>query len=164
MPSEFIARNGIIALNNSTITGSLNVSGNLTTPGTITAQTLVVQTITSSVSWITGSTQFGSTTANTHQFTGSILQSGSLATFAGSVGIGTSSPAGKFEIKSAAQNYTTAPAITFTDNTGVSDSRWILGNIATTYGAFNLAEAANASSTTYTPRVTIYNFYKFQRY
>jgi hypothetical protein len=92
MPNEFIARNGIIALNNSTITGSLNVSGNITTPGTITAQTLVVQTVTSSVSWITGSTKFGSTTANTHQFTGSILQSGSLATFAGNVGIGTTNP------------------------------------------------------------------------
>jgi hypothetical protein len=73
----------------------------------------------------------------------------------GNVGMGTTSPAGKFEIKSAAQNYTTSPAITFTDNSGVSDSRWILGNIATTYGAFNLAEAANASSTTYTPRITI---------
>jgi hypothetical protein len=30
MPNEFIARNGIIALNNSGITGSLNVSGGIT--------------------------------------------------------------------------------------------------------------------------------------
>jgi hypothetical protein len=76
-------------------------------------------------------------------------------TAAGNVGIGTDTPAGKFEIKSAAQSYTTAPAITFTDNTGVADSRWILGNIATTYGAFNLAEAASATSTSYTARLTI---------
>ena len=74
------------------------VTGSLTVTGNITAQTLVVQTITSSVSWITGSTIFGSTTANTHQFTGSILQSGSLATFAGSVGIGSSSPAYKLDV------------------------------------------------------------------
>jgi hypothetical protein len=53
-------------------------------------------------------------------------------TSGGNVGIGTDTPAGKFEIKSAAQQYITAPAITFTDNTGVADSRWILGNIATT--------------------------------
>jgi hypothetical protein len=79
---------------------------------------------------------------------------GSLTT-TGNVGIGTATPAGKFEIKSAAQNYTTAPAITFTDNTGVADSRWILGNIATSYGAFNLAEAASAASTSYTARLTI---------
>jgi len=62
-----------------TITGSLNVLGSITTTGTITAQTLVVQTITSSVSFITGSTQFGSLLANTHQFTGSVSMTGSLA-------------------------------------------------------------------------------------
>ena len=62
MPYEFIARNGLIAQNDSIITGSLTVTG------TITATTLVAQTITSSTSWITGSTKFGSITSNTHQF------------------------------------------------------------------------------------------------
>jgi hypothetical protein len=52
-------------------------SNALTVSGTITAQTLVVQTITSSVDFITGSARFGSTTGNTHQFTGSVLVSGS---------------------------------------------------------------------------------------
>jgi len=60
------------------LTGSLNLSGSLTTTGTITAQTLVVQTVTSSVSVITGSTNFGTLAANTHTFTGSILASGSI--------------------------------------------------------------------------------------
>ena len=64
---------------NQTITGSLNVSSNITTPGTITATTLVVQTITSSVDFVTGSTRFGTLTSNTHQFTGSVSISGSLA-------------------------------------------------------------------------------------
>jgi hypothetical protein len=50
-----------------------------TVKGNLTAQTLVVQTITSSVSTITGSTQFGSSSINTHQFTGSVLVSGSLS-------------------------------------------------------------------------------------
>ena len=89
---EFIARNGLIAQNDSTITGSLTVTG------TITATTLVAQTVTSSTSWITGSTKFGSTTSNTHQFTGSIYQSGSEAIFAGNVGIGTTSPNSILEI------------------------------------------------------------------
>jgi hypothetical protein len=66
------------------LSGSLNLSGSLTTTGTITATTLVVQTITSSISSITGSTNFGSIVGNTHQFTGSMLVSGS-ATFSGSV-------------------------------------------------------------------------------
>jgi hypothetical protein len=53
-----------------------------TVASTLTAQTLVVQTITSSVDFVTGSTRFGSISANTHVFTGSVITSGS-------VGIGT---------------------------------------------------------------------------
>jgi hypothetical protein len=49
-----------------------------TVAGTLTAQTLVVQTITSSVSFITGSTKFGSIIDNTHQFTGSLYITGSV--------------------------------------------------------------------------------------
>jgi len=62
-----------------TVTGSLTVNGTQTINGTLTAQTLVVQTITSSISRITGSTQFGSSSINTHQFTGSLLVSGSIS-------------------------------------------------------------------------------------
>jgi hypothetical protein len=50
----------------------------LTVAGNLTAQTLVVQTITSSVDFVTGSTRFGSLAANTHVFTGSVLMSGSV--------------------------------------------------------------------------------------
>ena len=89
MANEFVARNGLIALDSSQITGSLNISGslnvngnitgsNILTTGTITAQTLVVQTITSSTDFVTGSTRFGTLTSNTHQFTGSVLITGSL--------------------------------------------------------------------------------------
>ena len=51
---------------------------NFTVGGTLTAQTINVQIITSSIEFNTGSTRNGSTTANTHQFTGSVLMSGSL--------------------------------------------------------------------------------------
>jgi hypothetical protein len=57
--------------------GSQTITGSLTATGTIVAQTLVVQTITSSVDFVSGSTRFGSTTGNTHEFTGSVLVSGS---------------------------------------------------------------------------------------
>ena len=63
---------------NATNAISASYANNLTVAGTLTAQTLVVQTITSSVSFITGSTQFGSISANTHQFTGSVNITGSL--------------------------------------------------------------------------------------
>jgi hypothetical protein len=62
---------------------------NFLVKGNLTAQTLVVQTITSSVDFVTGSTRFGSLLDNTHQFTGSVGISGSLsgsgATFSGVV-------------------------------------------------------------------------------
>jgi hypothetical protein len=45
----------------------------------MTAQTLVVQTITSSVNFVTGSTKFGAVVSNTHQFTGSVNVTGSLS-------------------------------------------------------------------------------------
>ena len=46
--------------------------------GTLTAQTIVAQTITSSTDFVTGSTRFGSLLSNTHQFTGSVSITGSL--------------------------------------------------------------------------------------
>jgi len=57
---------------------------NFLTRGTLTAQTLVVQTITSSVDFVTGSTRFGTIAANTHQFTGSMSVSGSITSNAAS--------------------------------------------------------------------------------
>ena len=52
---------------------------NFTVRGTLTAQTIVVQTITSSVAYDSGSNRFGSLLTNTHQFTGSVLITGSSA-------------------------------------------------------------------------------------
>jgi hypothetical protein len=80
------------------LSGSLNLSGSLTTTGTITATTLVVQTITSSISSITGSTNFGSLVTDTHKFTGSLNVTGALYVATGSVGIGTVSPSQLFEV------------------------------------------------------------------
>ena len=64
---------------------------NFTVRGTLTAQTLIVQTITSSTEYITGSTQFGSLQSNTHQFTGSVSVSGSLSVNSGVINNLTSS-------------------------------------------------------------------------
>jgi hypothetical protein len=76
-------RIGNLASDNHNVTGSLRVSGSVTgssffTAGTITAQTLVVQTISSSVSFITGSTRFGNNVNNNHVFTGSVYMTGSF--------------------------------------------------------------------------------------
>ena len=75
-----------VAAANVTVTNAISSSfaatassaDNLTVRGTLTAQTINVQTITSSIDFVTGSTRFGSLSTNTHQFTGSVLMSGSL--------------------------------------------------------------------------------------
>jgi hypothetical protein len=64
---------------NAIVAQTSSYANNLTVAGTLTAQTLVVQTITSSVDFVTGSTRFGSTIGNTHQFTGSVSITGSLS-------------------------------------------------------------------------------------
>jgi hypothetical protein len=65
-----------------------------TVASTLTAQTLVVQTITSSVDFVTGSTRFGSILGNTHVFSGSVSMNpnGLFVSSSGFVGIGTTSP------------------------------------------------------------------------
>jgi hypothetical protein len=72
--------------------------------GTLTAQTLVVQTITSSVDFVTGSTRFGSISENTHQFTGSVSVSGSIISSSPITGSGFSTTAnvnlGNFDLTS----------------------------------------------------------------
>jgi hypothetical protein len=110
MPREFIARNGVISLGNIVVSGSITTTGtvaisgsiasasfatsasfaatassadNLLVRNTLTAQTLVVQTITSSVDFVTGSTRFGTIAANTHVFTGSMAVSGSITSQGG---------------------------------------------------------------------------------
>lgn len=87
------------------LSGSLNLSGSLTTTGTITATTLVVQTITSSISSITGSTNFGSLSSNNHTFTGSMYVTGALYVTSGSVGMGmTTNDYARLAVKSNSTN------------------------------------------------------------
>jgi hypothetical protein len=72
----------------------------LTVAGNLTAQTLVVQTITSSVDFVTGSTRFGSILGNTHVFSGSVSMNpnGLFVSGSGLVGIGTISPISSLHI------------------------------------------------------------------
>jgi len=88
-----------VAAANVTVTNAVSSSfaatassaDNLTVRGTLTAQTINVQTITSSIEFITGSTRNGSLSTNTHEFTGSVSVSGS-------VGIGTNAPSQLLEV------------------------------------------------------------------
>jgi hypothetical protein len=76
---------------------------NFTVTGNLTAQTLVVQTITSSVDFVTGSTRFGSFLTNTHVFSGSVAMNpgGLFVSGSGQVGIGTTSPIAALHVEGA---------------------------------------------------------------
>lgn len=56
----------------------LDLNGNLTVAGTITAREFHSELVSSSIVYESGSTKFGDTSDDTHQFSGSILNSGSI--------------------------------------------------------------------------------------
>jgi hypothetical protein len=98
--SAQIADFGIFATTGSNqFNGNQAITGSLTTTGTIVAQTLNVQQVTSSIVYSSGSNIFGNDLGNTQQFTGSVGVTGSLTvvgagTFASSVTAATLSTIG----------------------------------------------------------------------
>jgi hypothetical protein len=60
------------------VTGSETISGSLVVTGDITAQRLIVQTITSSIIYSSGSNQLGDATTDTQTLIGSVIMSGSM--------------------------------------------------------------------------------------
>jgi hypothetical protein len=118
-------------LYNPTVSGSLLVTGSLTTTGTITSQTLVVQTITSSIEFVTGSTRNGTLSTNTHEFTGSVSITGSAAALlnvnngvlyvsaSGNVGINNVSPTVALDVTGTARVTTSAYFATASGSVGI---------------------------------------------
>ena len=129
--------NGNISfVSGSTTLMSVSSSKDITTTGKITATTLVVQTITSSISSITGSTNFGSLASNTHQFTGSMLVTGSVTATEGNfLGGGVDGSLGSVVRIS-------------TTNTNGNARNWALVNTFDSYGDLNFrlstAQGGNA--------------------
>jgi hypothetical protein len=90
--SGAITTTGVISGSNAATASSVanlnqnvQITGSLGVTSTITAQTLNVQTVTSSIVYSSGSNIFGNSLSNTQQMTGSLSVTGSTATFAGSV-------------------------------------------------------------------------------
>ena len=108
---------------NATNAISASYANNLTVAGTLTAQTIVVQTITSSVDFVTGSTRFGSILANTHVFSGSITMNpgGLFVSGSGLVVIGGTTPSAMLS-KLTLVSANDQAAISF--NNTYSDNRW----------------------------------------
>ena len=82
MANQFIVKNGlIVSAGGAQITGSATISGSLSVFGDITANQLIIS---SSVSYFTesfssGSSRFGNSIDDAHNFTGSVYVTGSLS-------------------------------------------------------------------------------------
>jgi hypothetical protein len=111
--SSFATTSSNTFIGTQTITGSLLQSGNYTTTGTITAQTINVQQVTSSIVYSCGSNNFGTAISNIQQLTGSVGITGSLTLVgpmigsstmcsvmvnASCIGIGTTSPSTTLDV------------------------------------------------------------------
>ena len=111
-----------------TFEGIQTINSNLIVTGSITAQTLVVQTITSSVDFVTGSTRFGSILGNTHVFSGSVTMNpgGLFVSSSGLVGIGTISPSYVLDVAAGSNGNVFIPAARITTSTGGAGGGTIL--------------------------------------
>lgn len=156
------------------VTGSITAN-NITVTGTLTAQTIVAQTITSSTDYVSGSTIFGNSLSNTHQFTGSVSITGSLSLpylstgsvlFAGTngavsqnnsnffwdntngrLGIGTNAPGDTFQIGTniAGTVQVRKIAVNDTTTTDFSNSAHFNANIATARTSFTISNSSSTS-------------------
>jgi hypothetical protein len=102
---------------------------NFTVGGTLTAQTINVQTITSSIEFNTGSTRNGALSSNTHQFTGSVLMSGSLTVGGASTFSSTVTAQNGFKLP--ANGNGTSPTLAYNNSLGfgVSGTGIFFGNL-----------------------------------
>jgi hypothetical protein len=168
MANEFIARNGLIAQSNSTITGSLNVSGSMTITGSLNASGSggITGSLFGTASFATSASQaqtssFVNTLNQTVTISGSLNTSGSITTIGtgsinltgsinvtgsliaagdSSVGIGTTTPAVKLHISGAASE---AMRINGTGTTGIVVQA---GNVTGGPGRIEIQSGTNNNS------------------
>jgi len=95
--SQLVLNGTYATTGSNTFAGIQTVNSNLVVTGSITAQTLVVQTVTSSVIYSSGSNVFGNSLANNQIFTGSLKVTGSIAT-AGTLAAGAITSTGQFSL------------------------------------------------------------------
>jgi hypothetical protein len=125
---------------------------NLTVRGTLTAQTIVVQTVTSSIVYSSGSNIFGNSLSNTQQFTGSVQVTGSTHYLLGNVGIGEASPYGQLTIKNITNNL---GGLNFTEASDGSSRRWQIRNDVSVFGDFSIRQSTTQTGTTFTDKLYI---------
>jgi len=139
--ASFATTGSNIFIGTQTITGSVLQSGSFTTTGTIIAQTINVQQVTSSIVYSSGSNIFGNALTNTQVFSGSVSMNpgGLFVSGSGNVGIGTTNPGVKLDINGSTRIL--AGAALYFQNTNASAN----ATISAVGGAGNSDMAINVS-------------------
>ena len=117
---------------------------------TLTAQTLIVQTITSSIQYSSGSNIFGNLLTNTQQFTGSVTVTGSLAVNGSSVILTNQTSSMSVLSSSYALSASYAPG----SDTAVSASYALSASYAETAPAYVTTASYNQDSASFSTRTT----------
>jgi hypothetical protein len=116
--SQLVLNGTYATTGSNTFAGIQTINSNLIVTGSITAQTLVVQTITSSVVYSSGSNVFGNNIANTQTFTGSVNITGSTnlvgALKVNKIGINT----GNINLDNHSSNLIVSGTIAFANSSG----------------------------------------------
>jgi hypothetical protein len=113
----------------------------------------------SSADWSTFSAKIGGsgTTNYLPKFTGaSALGNSSIYTTGTNIAIGGTTAYSRLELTGPATAYSNSPSIIFSDNAGTADSRrWLIGNVATTYGSLNFAVSTTNATDPTNSKMTI---------
>ena len=83
----FVTHNNFRLTGSAQLTGSLSITDNLTVLGSVNARQFNINVISSSIIYQSGSTKFGDTSDDTHQFTGSVSITGSFLVNGNAVGV-----------------------------------------------------------------------------
>jgi len=127
--SSFATTGSNTFVGNQVVSGSIVQSGSFTTTGTIIAQTINVQTVTSSIIYSSGSNIFGNALNDSQKFTGSVLITGSLTSTGATCFVGntTISTAGNTTLT--INGTSGVPALSFTNTGGTNN---IYGGVGST--------------------------------
>jgi hypothetical protein len=141
--SQLVLNGTYATTGSNTFAGIQTVNSNLIVTGSITAQTLIVQTITSSIDFVTGSTRFGSSlSTSTHQFTGSLSVTGSV-TFANGLTV-----AGAVTVSNGtASTSTSTGALVVTGGVGIGGA--LFGTSATFSSTLGVTGALTGTTATF---------------
>jgi hypothetical protein len=135
----------------SSYAATASFANNFTVAGTLTAQTIVVQTISSSVAYDSGSNRFGSLSSNTQTFTGSVGITGSLSVTQGVVNQLTASYASNADLLDGLNStvFATTGSNIFIGNQTITGSLNITGSITGTPGVVNQLTSSYAVTASY---------------